>query len=295
MASSTLTEDNGSMAEKEENRDEKEIKRCNVCLAPATKKCHSCQTRIYCGRGCQKADWHQHRKYCRPPLTHSQRLDQIKHQCQEFGIPLSRIESLAKDPNDIKSLEEAFESEVHRFVTRETGQDPNEMRWPILSDAWQLNDAAWEKLKALPLERGEEFAFSYQTAGVMNEDTGFLFWNLTVTSNATGMIRFAANLTPQEETRPTRRELDQLIYLAMAKPAPHAGRPCRPEYILFANRWGRSCTLDLIDMLWDKLKIRARLESREDAKVTAAQHGTDPEGYNFPKDAKKQRDARRVR
>jgi len=50
-----------------QNRDQREHTRiCASCGAKGEKRCSVCRTTWYCGRDCQKADWAEHKKSCKP-------------------------------------------------------------------------------------------------------------------------------------------------------------------------------------------------------------------------------------
>ena len=42
---------------------------CAVCARPATTRCSRCSIERYCGKGCQRRHWPEHRRLCAPPAT----------------------------------------------------------------------------------------------------------------------------------------------------------------------------------------------------------------------------------
>ena len=81
--------------------------------------------------------------------------------------------------------------------------------------------------------------------------------------------------------KPTRDDLWQMLYGAMAKPMPHSGQPGKPSYILFAHRWGDELTAPIIEYMFEQFGIFCELETKSAAIKSATLNGTDPDGYNF--------------
>jgi len=274
--------DNANNAEDEEEEEEETLIKCNVCLTAKPEgisRCSRCRTRAYCSRECQKSDWKIHKLYCRPRPSNAEAIEQLRQMCeQQQGIDFRRVKRLAKNPTQYVSLEKAM-CKIVRKRCMEYGYDAmKNYEWPPVSVDWKLDDdAVWNEVKSLPLDR-DGYILSYTTMGQMDRETGFLLWYFTVCSERTGAIRLTLST---KHGRPTKRDLEILVYWTMVHPMPSGGKPARPIFMLLANRWGEENSREIVHLLRDKAGIECHLESREQALFSSHQNNTDPDGYNF--------------
>jgi hypothetical protein len=191
-----------------------------------------------------------------------------------------------QDPNDgdpdPKILQETLDELILAKARKIEEEYPHSIgEFPFKDASWSLGQPqVIEELKKLPvLDPFSSLVFSYSCDGLMDHDTGELFYTVSACGFFLDKIRiyFACKGIPTT----TRWVLEQAIWAALAKPMPNSGPPQLPAAILFAHRWGRELPNDLGALLREKLDIVCRFESREEALLSAAQNDTDPDGNNF--------------
>jgi len=205
----------------------------------------------------------------------------LKREVESHGLKFGDIVRQADDPKNAKSVEKYLFQKYGSAATGNTPSPWEDRSWPPHPKSWSLNKRInWAELKKLPIKSNCCFLFSFTTAGYMDEITGDLLFVLHGLESDTGKVRVMGCCLG----KPTRFDLDNAIYEAMVRPKSDNGGsmiPERPSHMLFAHRWGKDITSDLIELLKKKLGIEAMLETEEASLVSARTNGTDPEGYNW--------------
>lgn len=185
----------------------------------------------------------------------------------ENGLSFAEIQNAAEDPMDGYSVERAMWKHV-QFVC---------LDFPCMPEEWTLDQPqVWQELRELPENPGPEtFCVSFMTLGDMDRDTGELLYILNCCATRSGDIRSTGICTG----KPTKRILEELLYKSITSPV--QGRPKRPIAVLFAHRWGAEMSRECLDLLGDRIDLMGSYETRHAAIVSAANNGTDPDGYNW--------------
>jgi hypothetical protein len=201
--------------------------------------------------------------------------------------------SLGKNLSDVTADPEFMEEcmiELMQTVAEKYGIMPDgplshsmtPLEQPMTTSSGRFEASAVLHLEPMPYNASAppgfgDFCVSFSAMGRMDDRTGHKVWMLSCCHNMDGCIRAFGQAAKE---KPDAEDCGKVLMTAMLKPMHASGPPCRPRTLILAHRWGQA-VFDALEPELLAAGIQPTLESLEDAKLSAANNGTDPMGLNF--------------